>query len=86
MKKITLDLNTLEVDSFEVGPDRAHGGTVRAHDDDDDSNSSAPCWARTAEGSNCDSTGLQILCTCTYGGENNGTCDATCNMQNTNCA
>jgi hypothetical protein len=84
MKKLTLDLDALEVDSFSIGSPRARVGTIRAHDDDDDSDSSAPCWAATAEGFTCDSTQNQILCGCTYGGENNGTCDATCNT-NYNC-
>ncbi|HEU4562836.1 MAG TPA: hypothetical protein VFS20_33710 [Longimicrobium sp.] len=80
MKKLTLNLDALEVESFDTNHPRGRQGTVLAHDDED-SDTTAPCWAGTYEGPNCDSTGFQILCTCTAGGENNGTCDAVCNTQ-----
>jgi hypothetical protein len=83
MKKLSLNLDSLEVESFEASSRRSGIGTVRGYDDESDT--TAPCWADTIEGPPCDSTGFQILCTCTYGGPNNGTCDATCNTEAVTC-
>jgi hypothetical protein len=72
MGKIALRLDDLQVETFDTLPHAGrNAGTVYARDND----STAPCWAATIEGSNCDSTQFQDLCTCTGGGPNNTTCD-----------
>lgn len=79
MRKIALRIDDLQVDSFDVTPEDARRpGTVFAKSGE----STAPCWAATIEGSRCDSTQLQDLCTCTNGGPYNTTCDqnATCGV------
>jgi len=102
MRKLSLKMDELQVESFDTSASPANGrGTMKAYESDICSaaytncticsgaychgETTAPCWAGTYEGSNCDSTGLQILCGCTYGGENNGTCDATCNSMGPEC-
>ena len=86
MKKLTLDLDTLEVDSFAIGSPLARVGTIRAHDDSGfDPDSTAPCEARTEAGDTCETTGFQIICTCTQGGEPWQTCDNNCNSGPNGC-
>jgi hypothetical protein len=71
MRKFSLRVDDLQVDSFDATPnDGRQRGTVFAKSD-----STAPCWAATVEGSHCDSTQWQDLCTCTGGGADNTTCD-----------
>ena len=36
MRKLKLELDNLEVESFETGDEARRSGTVRGHDDDDD--------------------------------------------------
>ena len=80
MKKLSLDLEALAVDSFETGARRARVGTVRAHGETGfDPDSTAPCAAGTEAGGTCDTTCRQIICTCTQGGEPWQTCDNNCN-------
>jgi hypothetical protein len=78
MRKIALRIDDLQVDSFDATPNDGRArGTVYGK-----SESTAPCWAATAEGSNCDSTQYQDMCTCTNGGPYNTTCDVnlTCGV------
>lgn len=100
MRKLSLRMDDLAVESFDTttAPHFSRG-TLKAHENDTaaytnctmcsgnycQGETTAPCWAGTYQGSQCDSTGAQILCGCTYGGENNGTCDATCNSAGTDC-
>lgn len=63
MKKLTLELDALQVESFDVSPDQdQERGTVRAHDYTND----LDCW-----GDNDDK-----LATCDYSCD---TCDYSCN-------
>ena len=60
--KHRLNPEELVVDSFETEGLKHEKGTVHAHE-------SYPI---------SDSTCFQIMCTCTYGGPGNGTCDYSC--------
>ena len=86
MGKISLRVDDLQVESFDTLTHRGRKiGTVYARDwsfgeecgsgFECGNDSTAPCWAATAEGSNCDSTEFQDICTCTGGGPANTTCD-----------
>jgi len=77
MKKMTLKVDDLRVDSFATSTERMRSGTVAAHGsagtgcDTDD----ACCWAGTHGGGTCDTTCHQLACGCTNVG---GTCDVSC--------
>ena len=86
MAKLKLALDELQVETFETAADAGPHGTVRALSGNTDD---AYCWAGTWGGTNCESTGQQIMCGCTAGGQNNGTCDlssgGTCDGYNDTC-
>ncbi len=82
MKKLSLKLEELLVESFDTSPDSEHArGTVRGRDvHTSDPSYCTGCYgctpAGTYDGNTCVSTCHQIDCGCTgY----NGTCDLSCN-------
>jgi hypothetical protein len=85
MKKITLDLDSLQVESFVTSGGRSTSGTVAAHESarTDD----AACWAGTYGGYSCDTTCQQIECTSKTDDHSlNGTCQNTCHTCVNTCA
>ena len=74
MKKMRLDPDTLEVQSFQTAPRLEERGTVIGQGTD---------ALATCRGMTCDSTCFQRICTCTYGEDQGGTCDYSCDFQNT---
>ncbi|HEX2203442.1 MAG TPA: hypothetical protein VHG91_09105 [Longimicrobium sp.] len=84
MKKLELNLDALQVETFETLEGAGSLGTVNAYDLTEgectpgsgcDSND-ACCWAGTHGGSHCETTGAQIICGCSGGALT--VCDATC--------
>lgn len=72
MKRLTLAIDDLQVESFTTAPPADKRGTVFGNQ-------------ITAGGSTCLSTCFQKICGCTYGDDgDNGTCNFSCNV-NTNC-
>ncbi len=68
MRKIRLELDTLEVESFAPGHEPARGGTVHGHSDDD--SCLQPCPGHTAQGASCADVSCADTCgqpaTCGY--------------------
>lgn len=75
MARLKLMIDELEVETFETARDGTGRGTVRGHDSGTDD---LECQANTWGGNGCDSTQLQFQCTCSGGGVNNSTCNASC--------
>jgi hypothetical protein len=73
MKKMTLKVDDLQVESFATSIERTRSGTVAAHESlaTDD----IYCHVDTHGGNTCDTTCHQFACGCTYRG---GTCDVSC--------
>jgi hypothetical protein len=101
MRKLSLNVNDLQVESFDTSTLERERGTIRGHGPSEScltdicgygcsgnwcaGESTAPCQAGTYAGRTCDTTCAQLLCGCTFGGENNGTCDAACNSAAGDC-
>jgi len=75
MAKLRLTLDELQVETFPTTGGAAGRGTVRGQDSGTDD---LYCQAGTWGGNGCDSTQYQIMCGCTAGGPENGTCDVSC--------
>ncbi len=88
MKKLSLSLDTLQVESFDTSAAHPARGTVQGNTGYISEcyctggwcagETAVPCEAGTYAGQTCDSTCNQIACGCTGGGFLNGTCDVTC--------
>jgi hypothetical protein len=80
MKKLTLTVESLQVETFETSDPAGARGTVRGND-----TASNDTWC---EAYGCVSTQLQIVCTCTVQPENSCdySCQGTCNYENDTCS
>ncbi len=80
MRKLTLELDSLAVETFETVTPPAARGTVQGMSDGYlGCSQRTDCNAQTWDGPGCDSTQLQDLCTCSGGGgANNTSCNNTC--------
>lgn len=70
MRKLSLKVEELTVESFEISAAEGRSGTVRAHYNTDDCNT--PQYMCVSDGNTCDAT-------C------GGTCDATCDTCEDSC-
>ena len=75
MKKLTLRLDELSVESFDTQPGRSERGTVLANSDYSCYTGACCTPAGTYGGNTCETTCHQIRCDCTY---LDGTCDLSC--------
>jgi hypothetical protein len=73
MKKMTLKVDDLRVDSFATSTERTRSGTVAAHESRTDE---MDCQPGSNDGT-CESTCYQLACGCT---ENLGTCNMSCGV------
>jgi hypothetical protein len=81
MKKLSLKLDELLVESFDTTASPRRRGTAFAYDSD----TGQPC-ANTEAGHTCDTTCYQIDCGCTgYNGTCDVSCNGTCNGQGDTC-
>lgn len=74
MKRLSLTIDDLQVESFATAPVPEKRGTIVGNQ------------LLTNGGSTCVSTCFQRACGCTYGDDDDqGTCNYSCQMANTNC-
>jgi hypothetical protein len=82
MKKLALDLNQLQVESFETSEARRPEGTVEGYESTGCGTIDVCCAAGTEGGRTCDTTCNQIICVGCSGAT---ICDVTCNGTCTEC-
>lgn len=59
MKKLRLDLDSVQVESFETSAEGERGGTVRGNDSGADWNYTNSCPGTTCPGNGCDSIPIE---------------------------